>query len=88
MQMIVELADGVWKGDVISVLEITHRSRVDGQRSPYRNVWVLIRIPDGSTRSFRASKIDGDWQLDEEEVKRLDHLRKLDPKNVNWSNIR
>jgi hypothetical protein len=87
MQMIVELADGVWKGDVISVQEIEHRSS-DGQPLPYRNVKVLILTPDGSHRAFRACKIEGDWRLDEEEIKHLDLLRKLDPKKVNWSRTR
>ena len=51
MQMIVELADGVWKGEVIAVEEFKYRGR-SGQLPPsYRNVKVLVLIPDGSHRS-------------------------------------
>jgi hypothetical protein len=76
MRMIVELADGVWKGDVVSVEEKEYRGS-DGELFPYRNAKVLVRTADGSLRSFRASKIDDDWRLDEEEIKRLDYVQEL-----------
>ena len=76
MQMIVDLADGVWKGEVISVREIQFEDG-DGNPLPYRNAEVLVETTDGALRSFRASKIDGDWRLDEAEIERLELAHKL-----------
>ena len=76
MEMIVELADGVWKGNVISVREIRFEDG-DGNPLPYRNAEVLVETTDGALRTFRASKIDGDWRLDEAEVERLELVQKL-----------
>ncbi len=70
MQSIVELADGIAKGHVISVQEIEHTNR-DGELVPYRNVKVLIQTTKGKFRIFRASKIDDDWRLDNEEIERM-----------------
>ncbi len=75
VEMIVELADGVWKGDVVSIQEIkVHVSTTEVLA--YRNAKVMVVTQNGSIRSFRASKIDGDWRLDNEEAKRLESLQK------------
>ena len=76
MQMIVELADGVWKGNVISVQEIRFEDG-DGNPLPYRNAEVLVETSDGGLRTFRASKIGGDWRLDEAEIERLELVQNL-----------
>ena len=76
MQMIVELADGVWKGSVVSVQEVTRKGD-DGKLLPYRNVIVMVSTANGDHRYFRASKIDDDWRLDDEEIERLELARKL-----------
>lgn len=74
MRQVVELADGVWKGDVIQVQEVEHHDS-DGNIVSYRNMKVMVRTGDGRHRSFRASKIEGDWRLDEEEMERLEYVR-------------
>ena len=76
MRQIVELADGVWKGDVVQVQEVEHHDSY-GEALSYRNVNVMVRTRDGDHRYFRASKIDGDWRLDDEEIERLEHVRKM-----------
>ena len=76
MRQIVELADGVWKGEVVQVQEVEHHDS-DGIVLSYRNVNVMVRTRDGNHRSFRASKIEGDWRLDDEEMERLEHVRKI-----------
>ena len=70
VEMIVQLANSLWKSEILSMQEIGERHGVTDNTS-YRNVRILLRTSNYGTRSIRVSKIDGDWRLDEKEQKRL-----------------
>ena len=76
VESIVQLADGVYRGDVVSITEIEHCTASDDCRN-YRNAKVMVRSNDSEYQTFRASKIDGDWRLDSTESKRLEYSRNL-----------
>ena len=75
-EMISQLAESLWKGEILLIEEIPEHSDEKG-KTPYRNVHVLVQTQNDGIRSFRASWIDGDWRLDEEEQERLEFGRRL-----------
>lgn len=73
---IVKLADGVVKGEVISLTEMVE-CRASDECSNYRNVQVTVLTSDRGTARFRASLIDGAWRLDSAEQRRLTEFAEL-----------